>query len=168
MSTPPTPERPAPAPERPPRWYDAGLKFACTACGNCCRNHGDYNYVYLREPEVTAIAAHLGLDEATLIAEHCERDRDWLSFRTDGPACPFLGEDSRCMVYPVRPVQCRTWPFWDETLRRAVWEKEVRAICPGAGTGTLHTAAEVEAIAAANERWYHGEARRWDGPEPRG
>ena len=46
-------------------WYGEGLRFECSQCGNCCRNHGEYGYVYLMPPEVTALAELLGLDEAT-------------------------------------------------------------------------------------------------------
>ena len=35
-------------------WYEEGLRFECSQCGNCCRNHGEYGYVYLMPPEVTA------------------------------------------------------------------------------------------------------------------
>ena len=28
-------------------WFKDGIRFQCTACGNCCRNHGDgFDYVY--------------------------------------------------------------------------------------------------------------------------
>lgn len=150
------------------RWYEGGLRFRCTACGECCRQHGEYAYVYLREPEAEAIAAHLGLSVADFLARHCQHEDGWITLRMDQPQCAFLGPDARCGIYPVRPVQCRTWPFWEHTLRQPVWEREVRPICPGSGDGALHTAAEVEAIARATEEWYEGEAPHWDGPEPHG
>ena len=58
--------------------------------------------------------------------------------------------------------------FWDHTLRRSVWERDVLGTCPGAGEGTLHAADEVEAIARATEDWYEGRSDDWQGPEPRG
>lgn len=154
--------------EPPQRWYEAGLRFTCTACGECCRHRGDYAYVYLRESEAAAIAAHLGLELATFLSRHCQREDGWLTLRTDTPECPLLTPDGRCGVYPVRPVQCRTWPFWEETLVESTWRRDVLATCPGAGTGTLHGADEVERIARANEEWHEGDAPRWCGPEPRG
>lgn len=148
-------------------WYAEGLRFSCTACGNCCKNHGEYAYVYLMEPEVRAIAAHLGLDVETFRARDCTVEEGWTVLATADPACRFLTEEGKCAIYPVRPVQCRTWPFWEHTLERRVWEGEVRAICPGAGHGTLHSAREVEAIAAATEDWYEGRLDAWPGREPR-
>ena len=91
-------------------WYHKGLRFECTQCGNCCRNHGQYTYVYVTEPEIQAIAGHLGLTRGTFLRDLCTREEgsSW-SLRMDEPACPFLGEDNRCGIYPVRPMQCRTW-----------------------------------------------------------
>jgi uncharacterized protein len=35
--------------------------------------------------------------------------------------CIFLTRDGEgatgCLIYPVRPMQCRTWPFWNENLK---------------------------------------------------
>lgn len=161
------------------RWYEAGLKFRCTACGNCCRHHGEYAYVYLLDAEAAAIAGHLGLALDVFLERYCRREDGWLSLHIDQPACPFLAEDSRCGIYAVRPVQCRTWPFWEHTLRRReIWEREVRPVCPGVADGALHGPDEVEAIARASEDWYmaeegtqdvgRGPAPQWRGPEPRG
>jgi len=54
----------------------------------------------------------------------------------------------------VRPLQCRTWPFWRSNLEQSAWEGPVRACCPGIGTGTLHSAEQVDAIADATERHF--------------
>lgn len=135
-------------------WYHKGLKFTCTMCGNCCRNRGDYAFVYLMPSEVRSIAAHLGLSRKEFLARHCVRDGDAVTLRTDSPACAFLGPDQRCTIYPVRPMQCRTWPFWRENLEKAVWDEEVRADCPGAGHGELRSAKEIERVASEDARWY--------------
>ena len=135
-------------------WYHKGLRFECSQCGNCCRNHGEYAYVYLAQADVEAMAAHLGLSPRAFLRRHCTRDEGYVVLRMDEPACPFLGEDNRCGVYPVRPMQCRTWPFWEENLERATWEGPVRDCCPGIGRGPRTPAEEVERIAAENEAWY--------------
>ena len=77
-----------------------------------------------------------------------------MSLRMDAPACPFLQEDQRCGIYPVRPKQCATWPFWEENLERENWEGSVKDCCPGIGKGKLHSAAEVERVARETEEWY--------------
>jgi Fe-S-cluster containining protein len=104
--------------------------------------------------EVGSIAAHLGLERREFLSRYCSREGGAVTLRTDAPACPFLKSDNRCGIYAVRPKQCATWPFWRENLEKAVWEEEVRACCPGAGKGELHSAREVERTAAEDARWY--------------
>ena len=135
-------------------WYSKGLRFECTQCGNCCRNHGEYTYVYLTTSEVGAIAKHLGLSRARFLERYCLEEDGWVTLRMDEPACPFLGEDARCQIYPVRPKQCATWPFWTENLKRSTWEGPVKDCCPGLDQGPLVPAEEVERIAAETDRWY--------------
>lgn len=135
----------------PKAWYYNGLRFECTQCGNCCRNHGKYSYVYLSPREVTSIAAFLGLDEARFLSRYCIEVEGWITLRMDAPTCAFLTEANRCAIYPVRPVQCATWPFWKENLRRSTWEDEVRACCPGIGRGDLVPAPEIERRARATD-----------------
>lgn len=135
-------------------WFDKGLRFECTQCGNCCKSHGDATHVYLAERDVQAIAAHLGLGREEFLARHAEREDGWIQLARSEPACPFLEPDNRCAIYPVRPMQCRTWPFWLENLERARWEGPVREVCPGLDHGPLHPAEEVRRIARENEQWY--------------
>ena len=55
----------------------------------------------------------------------------------------FYDREQGCTVYPVRPRQCRTWPFWESTVETpADWE-ETRQRCPGAGQGELICAEEI-------------------------
>jgi len=135
-------------------WYSNGLRFECTQCGACCTTHGEYSFLYLVDAEVQAIAHYLGLARAEFEQRYCRREDDWIVIRADQPDCPFLTADKRCSIYPVRPKQCRTWPFWDIHLERAVWEGEVAKTCPGVGSGPTFSAAEVERIARENEAWY--------------
>jgi len=144
-------EEPDPSEPRPEPWYAPGLRFGCTQCGQCCRTHGEYAYVYLSGAEVGRIARHLGLTRDAFLERYCREEDGWIHLAIDSPACPFLTADSRCSIYPVRPTQCATWPFWHENLERATWEGPVRAVCPGIGRGPLHTREEIERIADANE-----------------
>jgi uncharacterized protein len=139
-------------------WYDKGLRFECSGCGNCCRSHGEYAYVYLAPADVRAIARHLELPEAEFLARHCREEDGYVCLRMDEPACPFLTADQRCRIYPVRPKQCASWPFWQENLERATWRESVQTICPGTGQGPLHSRAEIERSARETEEWYEGEA----------
>jgi uncharacterized protein len=136
-------------------WYDKGLRFECTRCGNCCRNHGDYTFVSLGPVELREIPDFLGVSREKFLADHCDKEPGYHpTLRMDRPACPFLTAEQTCSIYPVRPMQCRTWPFWTENLVRETWEGPVKDCCPGAGKGRHYSAAEVERIAAENDRWY--------------
>ena len=43
-----------------------------------------------------------------------------------------------CGIYPVRPLQCRTWPFWPENLiNESAWKRAARG-CPGMDRGGRH------------------------------
>ena len=140
----------------PKPWYREGLRFECTQCGNCCRSHGEYAFVYLAAADLEALAAELGLSQAEFKGRYCREEGGYTVLRMDEPACPFLTPDNRCSVYRARPKQCRTWPFWEENLERAVWEGPVKECCPGIGRGPLTPAAEVERIARETEEWYEG------------
>ncbi len=135
-------------------FYESGLRFECTQCGNCCKIHGKYAYVYMREDEVTAIADYLQLSEEKFREQHCEEDEGWTIIKMDEPACPFLDEQNRCKIYPVRPKQCATWPFWDENLKEAIWNGPVKDCCPGIGKGELRSAEEVTRIANETSDFY--------------
>jgi len=42
--------------------------------------------------------------------------------------CVFLDSRSKCTIYPVRPLQCRQFPFWPYFKRHTSGLKET---CPG-------------------------------------
>ncbi len=125
-------------------WYAEGVRFGCREGGDCCHNHGEYDRVYFTRREARALARHLGLSLTALRRRHLRDEDGYLIARSRGGACEFLS-DCRCTIYPVRPVPCRTWPFWPETMERAAWNAEVRSFCSGIGRGRLHAREEIEA-----------------------
>ena len=151
------------------RWYEAGLPFNCTACGNCCKSNGEYSHVYLREEEVGAIAEHLNLDPVLFLREQLVVEDGWISLQPDLPECQFLTQDGRCGIYAVRPIQCRTWPFWEINLKEETWRGDVNSICPGSRESEdstpskLHSPERIEAIAKATEDWYEDRIKKWPG-----
>lgn len=67
----------------------------------------------------------------------------------DGRGCPLLTEDRKCSVHPVKPSQCKTWPFWSDMIEDAqVWEA-AKSYCPGldAKGGTLYSKRDILEIA---------------------
>ena len=60
-----------------------------------------------------------------------------------GGDCIFWDKHAGCTVYPARPVQCQTWPFWPENVETQEDWDQVREICPGSGQGRLYTVDEI-------------------------
>lgn len=118
--------------------YRAGFEFgfdpaACAACpGLCCS--GEPGKIWVNEKEIAEISHFLGIPPVDLIHTCLYRVEGRLSIRErraeDGFRCIFLesGRETRCAVYPVRPRQCRTYPFWDRYKGRG---RLLVGECPG-------------------------------------
>lgn len=133
------------------KWYSDGLRFACLACGECCRDHGEYTFVYLVKEDISAMASALSLTLEEFWERYCVRQKDGLvHLQMSATRCPFLKE-GRCILYHARPKQCRTWPFWNENLVEKTWFEEVLPFCRGAGQGKLFSQEEIESLAALEE-----------------
>jgi Fe-S-cluster containining protein len=64
-----------------------------------------------------------------------------------------VADQKRCMIYPVRPSQCRAWPFWHDNLANPnAWNKAAQK-CPGINHGRLYTCDEIEKI-KRNKKWW--------------
>ena len=120
-------------------WYADGLRFSCQpGCGECCTNHDGYAYVYLGADDIRRLSRHLRITREEFERRYTSLDEGYPILRMDEPDCPFL-DGTRCTVYPARPRQCRTFPFWGENLRnRASWERLSR-FCPGINRGRKHS-----------------------------
>jgi Fe-S-cluster containining protein len=123
-------------------WYQDGLRFRCTRCGHCCT--GAPGYVWVNEDEVAAIAAYRGETRAQTEALFTRPVGRRQSLReTANGDCVFYDKTQGCTIYPVRPRQCRTWPFWESNVvTPEAWERTCE-ICPGSGQGDLISASEI-------------------------
>jgi len=129
----------SPVPDRP-YFFDYGLRFACRRCGTCCT--GAPGIIRVSAAEMDRIAAFLDIPDRQF-----RRD-----FVVPGQTGPSIGEhtDGRCLfyaqgcrIYPVRPLQCRGYPFWFNILRAENrWLREAQQ-CPGIGRGRLYTRDEI-------------------------
>lgn len=125
-------------------WYADGLRFECTQCGACCS--GEPGYVFVDASETAAMARELQLSVAEFEERYTRRVGNRISLiEHPGGDCIFLDPKSRhCLVYASRPIQCRTWPFWDSTLASPADWRETCEACPGAGKGALYTLDQIE------------------------
>ena len=128
-------------------WYADGLRFKCTQCGNCCT--GAPGYVFVTEDEIDAIADFLGRPGKGLSKKHLRQVGRAYSLTEDknNGDCCFLKTTAdgkrTCGIYPVRPLQCRTWPFWDDNLESPEsWEFAAEG-CPGMNKGKAHNLVQI-------------------------
>jgi len=139
-------------------FFDAGLRFACCRCGACCT--GASGTIYVARDEIAPVAAALFVSEAELIERYCYPFRDSFSLRErkDGSCCLY---DGGCTVYPVRPRQCRTWPFWFDVMRSEKRWHNAAKNCPGIGRGRLHTREEILRCIAQSYPGPRKETKGW-------
>jgi Fe-S-cluster containining protein len=135
-------------------WFQSGLRFECTQCGKCCG--GVPGYVWVTREEIAKIAALLGLDAKTFARRYVRRvgfkfsliekaDYDCIFLRrVDGKA--------GCAIYPVRPLQCRTWPFWNVNVKTPESWAQAAENCPGMNCGEVQEPATIERARTA-KRW---------------
>ncbi len=129
-------------------WYAEGLSFTCTQCGNCCT--GGPGYVWLSDIEIDRLAEFLQLSRDETLELHCRKIGNRYSLNEHRTPlnlydCTFLKEVKvasmdkdgnaitrtmrTCTIYPVRPLQCRTWPFWDGNLAsKQIWMAASKAV----------------------------------------
>lgn len=121
----------------------AGFRFQCTGCGDCCTGRGDY-YVEVSRAEQRCIQQHLKISWRWFRRRYVTVDADGTqSLQWAGDRCVFLGGERRCRIYPVRPQQCHTYPFWPELVKSpARWQRESKQ-CDGMGRGAVIPLAQV-------------------------
>ena len=116
-------------------FFDEGIRFECTRCGACCA--GEPGIVRATTAEVNAMAGFLGIDVKDFRQKYLYRlGDDWGVKEQEDGRCMLLGPEG-CRVYPARPLQCKTYPFWPENLRSRYRWRQVKAECPGIGRGPL-------------------------------
>lgn len=149
-------------------WYAQGLRFECTQCGNCCT--GGPGYVWISDEEIDRLAAHLHVSRHETIKLYCRKIDGRSSLKEHRNSrgqydCVFLREipaedkgdgavaHSRrvCIAYEVRPLQCRTWPFWDGNLANEENWKRAGVRCPGIDRGKLHAREHIEKMRDAED-----------------
>ena len=105
------------------------IEFKCEKCGVCCAVPG---YVHLTKEEGKNIAAFLGMEYKEFKKQYMKYIL-WAGYVLDMEVeggCIFL-RDGKCGIYPERPAQCRTFPFWPDIMKDYREWKYVSSYCPG-------------------------------------
>ena len=129
------------------KWYASGIRFECQGSGKCCSSRGEYGFVYLTKQDREQMASELNLSLKDFTKKYCKaQDKGVYYLKPDNsPDCIFL-KKNRCDIYHARPMQCKTWPFWPESMGAKTWKKEIATFCPGIGKGKLYTQTEIDKI----------------------
>ncbi len=111
-------------------WYKEGLKFKCTECGKCCT--GAPGYVWVTEDEILKMADYLKISIKDFNIRYIRRVNGKLALveMSKNYDCIFL-KDRKCSIYPVRPKQCRTFPWWPQNLSSKEAFEEAALYCEG-------------------------------------
>jgi Fe-S-cluster containining protein len=107
------------------------LPFKCTGCGKCCT--GGPGYIWVSDDEILSIAGYLKMSVEQFYRKYLRRVGDRISLKEKGVKnfdCIFLN-GTKCQIYPVRPKQCKTFPFWPSLLRSEEGWKEAAERCEG-------------------------------------
>lgn len=138
-------------------WYIGGLHFECLGCGNCCAGP-DEGYIWIARPEAELIARFLESPPGRFRKQYCKQlfNRTSLIEHAVTKDCVFLKKTAKgrgCKIYPVRPNQCRTWPFWTGNLRSPDAWNFAGMKCPGINRGRHYTFDEIESRRKQKQWW---------------
>ncbi|MDR1625290.1 MAG: YkgJ family cysteine cluster protein [Spirochaetia bacterium] len=127
-------------------FYAAGLRFACQRCSVCCRFTP--GFVFLSERDLDLLCGGLGIGKKAFEQRYCREvpinGNIRLSLREKPNLDCIFWEEKGCGVYPSRPLQCRSYPFWQSALMsRQSWDA-LKSSCPGVGKGELHGREDIE------------------------
>ena len=82
--------------------------YICIKCRRCCIGEG---VVFISAEEVRNICKFLGIQKEKFVKKYCSFYKGRLILKSKpNKECIFLKEEG-CQIYPVRPSQCRDFPF---------------------------------------------------------
>lgn len=136
-------------------WYKNGLHFNCTSCGQCCT--GVPGFVWLSKKEIIDISKFLKISKKSFLKKYTKKVKNLISLKEKIPSydCIFF-ENKKCKIYKIRPLQCKTYPFWPQNLTsKKAWEEHVTKNCPGVHSSLkLYSQEEIEKISLKQVKYF--------------
>lgn len=133
-----------------------GVWFKCLACGLCCSGESE-GLVFIYKEEIQRICSYLKLSEADFLQLYCDvvdaAYKDGflptivLQMNPTTQNCIFQEANNTCRIYPVRPFQCASFPFWALNVRNTEAWNKVKDTCRGfetKGEGHLYSLNEIK------------------------
>ena len=118
------------------------IGFSCLMCGKCCRRAFGDNRVLLTPQEIQLITDHTGMDPDEIRTPATSDDPEftdlidakgrihtfgWMLLRKNNGDCNFIEDadvSNKCKIHDVRPMLCRTYPFYMQRMELHVSECE--------------------------------------------
>lgn len=114
--------------------YD--YSFDATSCeecgGKCCI--GESGFIWINKAEINVLSKYLNISIDEVKDKYLRKVNYKYTIKEvqldiSNFACKFFDlERKQCSIYEARPIQCRTFPFWDYFKNNI---KEVYEECPG-------------------------------------
>jgi len=107
-------------------------RFTCKRCSNCCRI--EPGIVKLTIEDFDNIMNSLKMDQATFLSQCCreiyKNGKIFVGLKEKkNYDCIFW--NNGCIIYEVRPLQCRTFPYWPQIVESDTEWKEEKNRCSG-------------------------------------
>ena len=125
------------------RFFAQGLRFSCKRCSACCRFEA--GFVFLSKTDAFLLGTALNMDYNGFLENYCrwipgENGKSRLSLKEKSNFdCIFWAEERGCSVYEARPLQCRTFPFWESVVNSSESWKMTAQDCPGMNQGDFYS-----------------------------
>ena len=111
------------------------LRFQCQpGCTKCCDKEG---WVYVVDSDIARIAEYLHMTPEAFEKKHVYRTKYRARLRIPRRANCYFLKDGGCSIHQVKPLQCRTFPYWPELISDRVEWNRTGCWCPGIGQGPL-------------------------------
>lgn len=103
-------------------------KINCLDCANCCTSIPPI----VTKADTARIAKEFGMKPVEFEKQYLIVDEDGDTVINTSP-CPFLQQDSTCLIYDIRPKACRKFPHTDKLdfSKNMKLHKLNAQICPG-------------------------------------
>lgn len=120
------------------------VQFECQPdCSNCCKTGG---FVLISEKDVVNISVFLKVSKEEFLKKYtCTEGKKILLKDQKINDCIFL-ENDKCSIYPVRPKQCQTFPFWPQNVKSEKRWDIICQECPGIGKGKTFSKKDIEDV----------------------
>lgn len=107
------------------------FSFECTKCGKCCFGQGN---VYFTKKDLNQIQNYLKIQDKNwgdFKKQFIDLEENGLYIHQPKYKCFFLNKKNQCSIYPIRPLQCKSFPFWPSNFSSLERLKNLIKECPG-------------------------------------